>query len=35
VLCNDKAVLGPWTSPGWLNAVAAAIVGVLVIRSRS
>jgi len=30
LLCNDKAVLGPWTNPGWLNAVAAAIVGVLV-----
>ena len=33
LLCNDKAVLGPWTNPGWLNAVAATIVGVLVILS--
>ena len=33
LLCNDKAVLGPWTNPGWLNAIAAAIVGVLVILS--
>jgi Mn2+/Fe2+ NRAMP family transporter len=33
LLCNDKAVLGPWTNPGWLNAVAAFIVGVLVILS--
>jgi Natural resistance-associated macrophage protein-like len=30
LLCNDKAVLGPWTNPGWLNALAALIVGVLV-----
>ena len=33
LLCNDKAVLGPWTNPGWLNAVSALIVGVLVILS--
>ena len=33
LLCNDKAVLGPWTNPGWLNVIAAAIVGVLVILS--
>jgi NRAMP (natural resistance-associated macrophage protein)-like metal ion transporter len=33
LLCNDKAVLGPWTNPGWLNAVATFIVGVLVILS--
>ncbi|MBV9417709.1 MAG: divalent metal cation transporter [Solirubrobacterales bacterium] len=33
LLCNDKAVLGPWTNSGWLNAVAATIVGVLVILS--
>ena len=33
LLCNDQAVLGPWTNPSWLNAVAAAIVGVLVILS--
>jgi Mn2+/Fe2+ NRAMP family transporter len=33
LLCNDKAVLGPWTNPGWLNALASAIVGVLVILS--
>ncbi|GAC1435344.1 MAG: Nramp family divalent metal transporter [Solirubrobacteraceae bacterium] len=30
LLCNDREVLGPWTNPGWLNAVAALIVGVLV-----
>jgi NRAMP (natural resistance-associated macrophage protein)-like metal ion transporter len=33
LLCNDKAVLGPWTNPAWLNAIAAAIVGVLVALS--
>jgi NRAMP (natural resistance-associated macrophage protein)-like metal ion transporter len=33
LLCNDQAVLGPWTNPGWLNAIAAAIVGVLVVLS--
>jgi NRAMP (natural resistance-associated macrophage protein)-like metal ion transporter len=33
LLCNDKAVLGPWTNPGWLNAIASLIVGVLVVLS--
>jgi hypothetical protein len=33
LLCNDKAVLGPSTNPTWLNALASAIVGVLVILS--
>jgi Mn2+/Fe2+ NRAMP family transporter len=33
LLCNDKAVLGPWTNPGWLNALASVIVGVLVMLS--
>jgi len=33
LLCNDKAVLGPWTNSGWLNMVASAIVGVLVMLS--
>lgn len=31
LLCNDKAVLGPWTNPGWLNALASLIIGVLVV----
>jgi NRAMP (natural resistance-associated macrophage protein)-like metal ion transporter len=30
LLCNDRAVLGPWVNPTWLNVVAAVIVGVLV-----
>jgi NRAMP (natural resistance-associated macrophage protein)-like metal ion transporter len=30
LLCNDKAVLGPWVNPTWLNIVASLIVGVLV-----
>ena len=30
ILCNDRAVLGPWVNRNWLNAVAAVILGVLV-----
>ena len=30
LLCNDRAVLGPWVNAPWLNALAAVIVGVLV-----
>jgi Mn2+/Fe2+ NRAMP family transporter len=30
LLCNDRAVLGPWVNAPWLNALAAAIIGVLV-----
>ncbi len=30
LLCNDRAVLGPWVNPTWLNLIAAVIVGVLV-----
>ena len=33
LLCNERAVLGPWTNPGWLNALASLIVGVLVVLS--
>ena len=33
LLCNDHAVLGPWVNPRWLNAVATAIVGVLLVLS--
>jgi Mn2+/Fe2+ NRAMP family transporter len=33
LLCNDRDVLGPWANRAWLNAVAAAIVGVLVMLS--
>jgi NRAMP (natural resistance-associated macrophage protein)-like metal ion transporter len=29
LLCNDREVLGPWTNPPWLNAIAGTIVGVL------
>ncbi|MBV9281652.1 MAG: Nramp family divalent metal transporter, partial [Chloroflexi bacterium] len=32
-LCNDRAVLGPWVNRTWLNVVASAIVGVLVMLS--
>jgi Mn2+/Fe2+ NRAMP family transporter len=30
LLCNDHQVLGPWSNPPWLNAVASVIIGVLV-----
>jgi NRAMP (natural resistance-associated macrophage protein)-like metal ion transporter len=30
LLCNDRQVLGPWSNPPWLNAVATVIIGVLV-----
>jgi Mn2+/Fe2+ NRAMP family transporter len=33
LLCNDKAVLGPWVNRPWLNAVASVIVGLLVMLS--
>jgi Mn2+/Fe2+ NRAMP family transporter len=33
LLCNDRAVLGPWVNSLWLNIVAAVIVGLLVVLS--
>ncbi|MGH2832583.1 MAG: Nramp family divalent metal transporter [Solirubrobacteraceae bacterium] len=30
LLCNDRAVLGPWCNARWLNALASVIIGVLV-----
>jgi len=33
LLCNDRDVLGPWVNKPWLNAVAAVIVGFLVMLS--
>jgi Mn2+/Fe2+ NRAMP family transporter len=33
LLCNDKAVLGPWVNRVWLNALAVAIIGVLIVLS--
>ncbi|GAC1473764.1 MAG: Nramp family divalent metal transporter [Candidatus Dormibacteraceae bacterium] len=33
LLCNDRAVLGPWVNKPWLNAVAALIVTVLLFLS--
>jgi hypothetical protein len=33
LLCNDKAVLGPWTNNRATNVMTVAIVGVLVILS--
>ena len=33
LLCNDRAVLGPWVNKPWLNAVAGFIVTVLLFLS--
>jgi Mn2+/Fe2+ NRAMP family transporter len=33
LLCNDPEVLGPWVNSRWLNAVAAVIVGMLLVLS--
>jgi hypothetical protein len=33
MLCNDRQVLGPWTNPPWLKALAALIVGILIVLS--
>lgn len=33
LLCNDRTVLSPWVNRPWLNAVAAVIVGLLVMLS--
>ena len=33
LLCNDRAVLGPWVNRPWLNAVATAIVSTLLVLS--
>ncbi len=33
LLCNDRQVLGPWVNKNWLNVLASAIVGVLVMLS--
>jgi hypothetical protein len=33
LLCNDKAVLGPWVNRTWLNIVASFIVSVLLLMS--
>jgi Mn2+/Fe2+ NRAMP family transporter len=33
LLCNDKAVLGPWINGRWLNLFTGAVIGVLVTLS--
>jgi Mn2+/Fe2+ NRAMP family transporter len=33
LLCNDRAVLGPWVNKPWLNVVASIIVAALVMLS--
>jgi Mn2+/Fe2+ NRAMP family transporter len=33
LLCNDRAVLGPWTNAPWLNGLASLIITVLLMLS--
>jgi hypothetical protein len=33
LLCNDRAVLGPWVNKPWLNVVATIIVSALLLLS--
>ncbi len=33
LLCNDRAIMGPWTNPKWLNALAIVIITILVVLS--
>jgi NRAMP (natural resistance-associated macrophage protein)-like metal ion transporter len=33
LLCNDRAVLGPWVNKAWLNVVGGFIVGALLVLS--
>jgi Mn2+/Fe2+ NRAMP family transporter len=33
LLCNDEEVLGPWVNAPWLNAVATAVVGAMLVLS--
>jgi NRAMP (natural resistance-associated macrophage protein)-like metal ion transporter len=35
LLCNDPQVLGPWVNPRWLNALASAIIAVLLLLSAT
>jgi NRAMP (natural resistance-associated macrophage protein)-like metal ion transporter len=33
LLCNDRAVLGPWRNRAWLNVLACVIISILVLLS--
>jgi Mn2+/Fe2+ NRAMP family transporter len=33
LLCNDRAVLGPWVNPRWLNVIAASITVIFLALS--
>jgi len=33
LLCNDRALMGPWVNAKWLNAIAVIIVTVLIVLS--
>lgn len=33
LLCNDRAIMGPWVNPRWLNAIAITMVAILIVLS--
>jgi Mn2+/Fe2+ NRAMP family transporter len=33
LLCNDKAVLGPWVNSGWLNLFTGSVIALLIVLS--
>ena len=33
LLCNDRAIMGPWVNPRWLNAIAITMIAILVVLS--
>jgi Mn2+/Fe2+ NRAMP family transporter len=33
LLCNDRAVLGPWVNPRWLNVIAASVTAIFLVLS--
>jgi len=33
LLCNDRAIMGPWVNPRWLNAIAITMITILVALS--
>lgn len=33
LLCNDRAIMGPWVNPKWLNVIAIIIIVILVVLS--
>jgi len=33
LLCNDRAVLGPWVNPRWLNVIASSVTALFLVLS--